>query len=656
MIIDARLHRALIGLEGLCKGGAWVTDLFLSYKAEDRPRVASLVQALETDGLSVWWDANIGGGDEWRDTILRHLEAARAVIVVWSRRSIGPHGQFVRDEATRALKRRTYLPVRIDKVDPPLGFGEMQALDLANWNGDRTDKRYQALLGTLRKRFGIKAARAERPEYRQSGMSRRTVVVGSAVAAASLAGTGAWLLLRPESAVANSIAVLPFANLSGDPAQAYFSDGIAEELRSALSRIAGLQVVARTSSEIMRNEDAKTASQKLGVPNILTGSVRRSASMVRVSAQLVDGNRGTERWSEIYDRAPGDALQIQTDIANRVADALSIRLGGADRKRLLQGGTNNPDAHDLLLQAQAYVERNEGQDALQRAIGMVEAALAVDPKYGDAVAIKAQMLTTNAGTYSRNALEYRQNYGQAERTARQAIELAPQSRLGYWALAEILDQQLHRRSALAQFEKMLTIPGNDARTLPTYAIFLSEIGRSADAVQSADEAIAIDPLNPRSYGMKASVLGNSRHFAKAAEVVKRHIELAPSATWPRGYHAYCQMMLGNNAQARREFDALGDRAMSAAPAYLGALAARQGDTALTEQVLGWLGSAGDGGLFQFGEIFAQLGRKDEAIGALEKAWVVRDPGLSWMKVDPLLDPVRSDPRFQALFKRLDFPT
>ena len=95
-------------------GGAAVTDLFLSYKAEDRSRVAPLVQALENDGLSVWWDEHIGGGDEWRDTILRHLETARAVVVVWSRRSVGPNGQFVRDEATRALKRGVYVPVRIN--------------------------------------------------------------------------------------------------------------------------------------------------------------------------------------------------------------------------------------------------------------------------------------------------------------------------------------------------------------------------------------------------------------------------------------------------------------------------------------------------------------------------------------------------------------
>ena len=106
-------------------------------------RVRPLVEALEADGLSVWWDAHIGGGDEWRETIARHLDEARCVIVVWSKRSIGPEGRFVRDEATRALRRHAYLPVRIDKVDPPLGFGETQALPLSGWKGNRSDPRYR---------------------------------------------------------------------------------------------------------------------------------------------------------------------------------------------------------------------------------------------------------------------------------------------------------------------------------------------------------------------------------------------------------------------------------------------------------------------------------------------------------------------------------
>lgn len=634
-----------------------MTDLFLSYKAEDRTRVAPLVQALETDGLSVWWDAHIGGGDDWRDTILRHLEAARGVIVVWSKRSVGGHGQFVRDEATRALKRGTYFPVRIDKVDPPLGFGEMQALDLSSWKGDRSDPRYQAVLGALRKRLGIKATRLQRAPEQQEGMDRRTIIAAGTVAAIAAAGAGTWFLARPTGAKAGSIAVLPFANLSGDPAQAYFSDGIAEELRSALSRIAGLQVAARTSSEAVRDVDAKTAAGKLGVTDILTGSVRRSPSTIRISAQLVDGRLGTERWSQMYDRAPGDALQIQTDIADHVAEALSIRLGGSDRKRLMEGGTNNVDAQDLRLKAEAYLEGNEGAETLQQAIGMVDAALALDPKYADAVAIKARMLSRKAGMFSGTATESQKNYALAEQTARHAIDLAPQSQLGYWVLAEILDQQLHRRAARGQFERMLAVAGSRERIPASYAMFLSEMGRSDEALRIAEQNAALDPLNPKVYGEQAMILGNARRFADAIRVVEKANQLSPGSRWGRSYHAYCQMMLGRMPQAKIEFDALRAEGLIAGSAYLGAFYGRSGDTARAEAFLVRAREmASDAANYQYAEVLAQMGRKDQAMGALENAWIARDPGLTGILIDPLLDPLRSDPKFTALVRRLDFPT
>lgn len=203
------------------------------------------------------------------------------------------------------------MPVRIDKVDPPLGFGETQAVDLHGWKGERDDPQYRAVLGALRKRLGIKSEPERSAAAQPRRFSRRTVIGGTAAAGAVAVGAGGWFFLRPSAGKSDSIAVLPFANLSGDPNQAYFSDGIAEELRSALSRIAGLKVVARTSSEAVRDEDTKTAARKLDVRNILTGSVRRSPSLIRISAQLIDGGDGTELWSQDYDRPSGDALQIQ---------------------------------------------------------------------------------------------------------------------------------------------------------------------------------------------------------------------------------------------------------------------------------------------------------------------------------------------------------
>ena len=121
------------------------TDIFVSYKAEDRARLLPLISALEAEGFTVWWDTHIGGGTHWREDIQDHLDAAKCVIVAWTKRSVGHEGHFVRDEATRAQRREVYLPIRLDAVEPPLGFGEVQAISLKGWHGDRSDPRFLAL-------------------------------------------------------------------------------------------------------------------------------------------------------------------------------------------------------------------------------------------------------------------------------------------------------------------------------------------------------------------------------------------------------------------------------------------------------------------------------------------------------------------------------
>ena len=178
---------------------------------------------------------------------------------------------------------------------------------------------------------------------RQGPVSRRAVMVGGGAAVAAIAAVGAWEILAPAKAkAANSVAVLPFANLSGDPQQNYFSDGIAEELRSALARLPGLQVVGRISSEAVRNQDATSAARRLHVGHILTGSVRRGPGVVRISSQLIDGRSGLEQWSASYDRAEGNVLAIQTDIAENVVSALSVELGIRASRRSPQAAPRMP--------------------------------------------------------------------------------------------------------------------------------------------------------------------------------------------------------------------------------------------------------------------------------------------------------------------------
>ena len=190
--------------------------------------------------------------------------------------------------------------------------------------------------------------------------------------------------------------MLPFENLSGNPAQAYFSDGIAEEIRSALARIAGLKVVGRTSSEAVRNDDAATAAKKLGVANILTGSVRQSPSTIRVNAELIDGHSGINKWSQNYDRSPGDVIKIQTDIAENVAGALSAALGQAARMAIAIGGTSNAAALDLYLKARAQSAADDSENSLHLVVELLDSAIEFDPKYAAAYAEKAQAMNVPA--------------------------------------------------------------------------------------------------------------------------------------------------------------------------------------------------------------------------------------------------------------------
>jgi serine/threonine-protein kinase len=634
--------------------GARMSDVFVSYKAEDRARVCLLVEALEADGLSVWWDAHISGGDEWRDSIQQHLDESKCVIVVWSKRSIGPEGHFVRDEATRAQRRHAYLPVRIDKVDPPLGFGETQAIPIIRWKGDRSDPQYQAVLAAAR----AIVSGVPRPHYaplEPAGFSRRAVFM-SATGAIAAAAVGAWFLLKPMGGKSNSIAVLPFANLSGDPAQAYFSDGMAEELRSALSRIAGLKVVARTSSEILRDADAKTAAQKLGVANILTGSVRKSSSMIRVSAQLIDGGNGMERWSETFDRPVGDVLKIQTGIAESVAYALSIKLAGDGRAVLEAGGTRIPEAQDLYLRAVAAEIDDDTEKGTTKALSLLDSAIELDPNYADAHARKALVLALWTGVYAHSVAESLQKFEEALASANRAIAIAPHLAAGYAARGLVYRQQLNFGPALADFRKAVSLSSNDAETLRGYALQLGTSLRHDEALEMADKAIELDPLNPLSLEIRAFALYRARRYPEAIAEAHRALEISPGRQQARRTLANALLWSNRNEEAAAEYGRL-DPTDYRRLVGEAVLAIRAGDRGRAMAHLETMRQRyGDATLYQYAEIYAQLGDADRAFDALHAALKVRDPGLAGIRVDRFLDPIRRDPRYVELERNLNFPS
>jgi len=631
-----------------------MSDVFVSYKAEDRKRVRPLVEALEAGGFSVWWDEQIGGGAGWRHTIEAELNAAKCVVVVWSKRSVGPEGAFVHDEAERAQHRHVYVPVMIDKVHLPLGFGETQALPLVGWHGERSDPRYQAVLAAVRRNLGIEhvVEPASAPALR---VSRRTALAGGGAATVAVVGIGAWALLKPGAgAASDSIAVLPFANLSGDPAQAYFSDGIAEELRSALSRLAGLKVAGRTSSEVVRNDDAETAATKLGVATILTGSVRSSPSVVRVRAQLIDGKNGLERWSDSYDRAPGDAIKIQTEIAENVVRALSAALAGAAEEAITVGGTQNAAAQNLVLQAEGAA--NEYSRAgTERALQLVDAALRLDPDYADAYARKALYLQRLGGAFASGGAETMRFGAEALRVAKEAVTRAPKLARAHYALGRIYEGNIEIAKASTEYERALQLAPGDSSFLRRHSYFMARIGNESESLRLSAKAIELDPLDPDTYGNHVGALFDAQRYQEAVDFAEETKRKSPDLFQERILLGDCYLMLGRFREAQQQYS-LGrpdqwERLLGEA-----LLLARTGDRGGAQQKLQRMQQLfSDAASYQYGEIYAQLGEKDRAIAALERAWTIRDGGLMNIRIDPALDPLRGDPRFEAIIKRMNFP-
>ncbi|MFL6735567.1 MAG: TIR domain-containing protein [Sphingomonas sp.] len=631
------------------------TDVFVSYKAEDRARLRPLIAALEAEGFTVWWDTHIGGGSHWREDIQEHLDAAKCVIVVWSRRSVGIEGDFVRDEASRARKRRAYLPIRIDPVEPPLGFGEVQAISLKGWKGDRSDPRFLAIAEAVHRRIaGEDIAHVDLGNHGQT-MSRRTLVLGSATAATALVATGGWFLLKPSAANAQRIAVLPFDNLSGDATQAYFSEGIAEELRSALTRI-GLQVIGRASCEAVKDLDTKIVASKLGVANVLTGSVRRSSAMVRISAQLVDGGDGVQRWEETYDRAPGDEIKIQTDIASNVAQSLSIALGQAGKAALTLGGTTDSAAHDLYLRASALYGNDTSEQAVREGVRLLDAAIARDPLYANAFRMKANFLEYLATSYSENADEMTRGKDAAEQAARRAIAIAPRLGSAYAELAGIEEDRFNFDKAQQFMRQAMALSPGDPKVISTSMYIRWYVcGEPGKALSLADHLAELNPLTPTSYSVRSAILIDLRRYDEAIQAARKSLELAPSREWPHQLIANALILMSRPNEAQTEL-----KSVPADDLYRlaseGIMAARSGDTSAVERIVSQIHKgSGDAAMYQYAQVYAQSRQLDRAFEALEKGLAVRDPGVTGVRSDPFLDPIRSDPRYAALVKKINFP-
>jgi TolB-like protein/Flp pilus assembly protein TadD len=642
--------------------------VFVSYAHEDRARAQELVQALSQSGLTVWWDGLIVAGTEFASTTEQALEAATAVIVLWSRSSAASH--WVRDEATRGRDRGCLVPVSLDGSEPPIGFRQYLFISLANWRGRADADEIRALVHAVQtaQSQALQSPPAPlRPITAPARTTRRQLLLGGGGLAALVLGGGGWYGWKHwhgavRNVAANSVAVLPFSNMSGNKDENYFSDGLSAEVRAALAHNPRLQVMAQISSEAFRasQANATTIAQALGVAYLLDGNVRRSGQTFRIAAELIDGHSGFSVWAQSFDRPMDDIFAVQTEIAGLVLAALTSelrRINGSATAPLaastVPGGTASVAAFDAYLHGRDDYNKFEGEATNRRALAEFEAAIAADPRFAAAHAARSRALIVIANQYA-DAAHTAELYNQAIEAARTATALAPDLADAQSTLAFALFQgRLDVQGAREPYVRSYQLGGGDATVLGRYALYCALTGRDTEARTAMTRAVALDPLNPLVHRAQGTVLYATRRYGEALVALHQALSLNPKLSGAQAAIGRTLLMLGRKREAREAFA----HEPHALVRETGVAIAEQqlGNAVLARQALERLRTdLGDSALYQQAQVAAQWGERDTALKLLTRARSLGDSGLIYLQTDPLLNPLRSLPAFDTLRRQLGF--
>jgi TolB-like protein len=467
-------------------------------------------------------------------------------------------------------------------------------------------------------------------------------------------------LVRPAGPVASaqSVAVLPFVNLSGDTAYEYFSDGMTEELIDALVQVPGLQVPARTSAFVFKGKtgDIREIGRRLNVSTVVEGSVRRSGTRLRVAAQLIKVADGYHLWSATYERELRDVFAVQDEIARAIVQALRVKLAPA----AASARPENLAAYQLYLKGRLFWNRGT-EEGLNRAREFFSAAIAQDS--GDARAYAGL-----ADTYERLlALRYlprAEGYPKARAAALRAVALDSQLADGYTARGQIRSfDEWDWSGAEQDFRRAVALNPGYALAHLWYGDFLVLQGRFPEGIREARRAAALDPLSTQVLLSYSELLSLARQYGPALEQARTALELEPSA---QGHQRLATAYLFQDrfADAIREYQTalglLGGRGREAGNlARLGYAYARAGRRPEALHMLDQIqalapsvDSVSGGYELALADLYAALGDKDQAFVWLERAYQERDYNLNNLRVNPFFDPLRPDPRFTQLLKKV----
>jgi adenylate cyclase len=579
-----------------------MSDVFLSYARPDEPQARRVAEALRGQEYRVWRDDELPAHRAYAEVIQERLKAAKAVVALWSENAA--RSQWVRAEADEARSRGILVQATLDGTIPPIPFNQIQCADLTGWQGD-----------------------SDAPGWRKITESVESLVSGT---------------MNPSPAEAKqaarrdvSICVLPFANMSGEPEQEYFSDGITEDITTDLSKVSALEVIARNTAFSFkgRSVDIAEIARKLRVSHILEGSVRKAGSRLRITAQLIDGAGGGHVWAERYDRDLTDIFAIQDEISHAIVAALKLKLLPEEKKAIENRGTASVDAYNLYLKARQHwiggVYGDVGKD--QAIVRLCKQAVALDPNYAQAWALMA--------------------LGQAE--------------LRFW-------HGMPSEDALPAAERALSLNPQLAEARCVKARYLEQAGREKEANDEVKAALLVDPESWEVNREAARLLFRDGRFREAIPFFEKASDLMSGDFHSPGMLLSCYRGVGDDTGLRGAAERVVKRAeetIAKDPANVAALAHASSGLAILGQedrAKEWIARAGlldpdnPSTLYNLAcALNCELNDHDAALDMLERFFdrLTSKTILKHIQADPDMDSLRQHPRFVKMLatakKRID---